>query len=115
MRKALILGAVVLIQCLAASGQSPDKLEGRWAGTVDGLQGKQNAVATFKKDGDKYTGSISNLRPGMEASLKDIRVDGDKGTAKPEVESPQGKILITYDFVVQGDSLTGKREVGFGG
>jgi len=65
MRKALIVGAVVLIQCLAVSGQSPDKLVGRWAGTVDGLQGKQNAVATFKKDGDKYAGSISGLRPGM--------------------------------------------------
>jgi len=115
MRKALIVGALVLIQCLAASGQSPDKLEGRWAGTVDGLQGKQNAIATFKKDGDKYAGSISGLRPGMEASLKDIKVDGDKVTAKSEVESPQGSIVINYSFVVQGDSLKGKGEVEFGG
>ena len=115
MRKALIVGAVVLIQCLAAPGQSPDKLEGRWAGTVDGLQGKQNAVATFKKDGDKYAGSISGLRPGMEASLKDIKVDGDKVTAKSEVESPQGNIVINYNFVVQGDSMKGKGEVEFGG
>ena len=115
MRKALIVVAVVFLQCLAASGQSADKLEGRWAGTVDGLQGKQNAVATFKKDGDKYTGSISGLRPGMEASLKEIKVDGDKVTAKSEVESPQGNIVINYNFVVQGDSLKGKGEVEFGG
>lgn len=115
MRKALIVVAVVLIQCFAASGQSPDKLEGRWAGTVDGLQGKQNAVATFKKDGDKYTGSISGLRPGTDAALKDIKVDGDKVTAKTEVESPQGNVIVTYAFVVQGDTLKGKGEVEFGG
>ena len=115
MRKAFIVAAVVLIQCFAASAQTPDKLEGRWAGTVDSLQGKQNATATFKKDGDKYTGSISGLRPGMEASLKDIKVDGDKVTAKSEVESPQGNIVINYNFVVQGESLKGKGEVEFGG
>lgn len=115
MRKALIVTAVVLIQCFAASAQSADKLEGRWAGTVDGIQGKQNATATFKKDGDKYTGSISGLRPGQEAPLKDIKVDGDKVTAKTEVESPQGNVVISYNFVVQGDSLKGKGEVEFGG
>jgi hypothetical protein len=115
MRKALIVVAVVLIQCLAASAQSPDKLEGRWAGTVDGFQGKQNAVATFKKDGDKYTGSISGLRPGSDAALKDIKVDGDKVTAKTEVETPQGNVVINYQFVVQGDALKGKGEVDFGG
>jgi hypothetical protein len=115
MRKALIVVAAVLIQCLAASAQSPDKLEGRWAGTVDGITGKQNATATFKKDGDKYSGSISGLRPGAEAPLKDIKVDGDKVTARTEVETPQGNIVITYNFVVQGDSLKGKGEAEVGG
>jgi len=51
----------------------------------------------------------------MEASLKDIKVDGDKVTAKSEVESPQGNIVINYNFVVQGESLKGKGEVEFGG
>lgn len=68
MRKALFVAAIVLIQCISAFAQSPDKLEGRWAGTVEGFQGKQNAVAAFKKDGDKYTGSISGLRPGSDAA-----------------------------------------------
>ena len=115
MRKALIVVAVVLIQCFAASGQAPDRLEGRWAGTVEGLQGKQAANATFKKDGDKYTGSISGLRPGMDASLKDIKLDGDKVTAKTEIETPQGNVVINYSFVVQGDTLKGKGEAEFGG
>jgi hypothetical protein len=115
MRKALIVVAIVLIQCFAASGQAPDRLEGRWSGTVDGLQGKQGATATFKKDGDKYTGSISGLRPGTDASLKDIKLDGDKVTAKTEIETPQGNVVINYSFVVQGDTLKGKGEADFGG
>lgn len=115
MRKALIVVVVVFIQCLAASGQSADKLAGRWAGTVDGLQGKQNAVATFKKDGDTYSGSISGLRPGSDAVLKDIKLDGDKVTAKTEIETPQGNVVVNYNFVVQGDTLKGKGEADFGG
>ncbi len=63
MRRALIVVSVVLLQCLAIMSQTPDKLAGKWVGTVDGIQGKQNATATFKKEGDTYTGSISGLRP----------------------------------------------------
>ena len=115
MRRAVIVVAVLLIQILAVHGQATDKLAGRWAGTIDSIQGKQNAVATFKKEGDGYSGSITGLRPGSEAALKDIKVEGDKVTAKTEVESPQGNIVINYNFVVQGDSLKGKGAVEFGG
>jgi len=115
MRKALIGVTLVLFQCFVAAAQTPDRLEGRWAGSVEGLQGKQSAVATFKKDGDKYTGNISGLLPGSTAVLKDIKVDGDKVTAKTELETPQGGVVVTYAFVVQGDSLKGKGEAEFGG
>lgn len=115
MRKALIVVMVVLIQCFAASAQAPDKLAGRWVGTVDGVQGKRDAVATFKKEDASYTGSISGLRPGSEAVLKDIKIDGEKVTARTEVETPQGSVVVNYAFVVQGDNLTGKGDVDFGG
>jgi hypothetical protein len=115
MRKALIVLAVVLVQCLAASAQSSDKLAGRWVGAVEGPLGKQNAVASFKKDGDKYTGTITGLRPGSDATLKDIKLDGDKVTAKVEIESQQGSAVVNYTFVVQGETLKGKAEAEFGG
>lgn len=115
MRRALVVVAVILTQCFATTGQAPVQLEGRWVGTVEGLQGKQSAVATFKKEGEKYTGTITGLRPGMDASLKDIKLEGEKVTAKTEIETPQGNVAITYDFVVQGDTLKGKGEAEFGG
>jgi hypothetical protein len=114
MRKALIVVTVLLIPYFVAA-QAPDKLAGRWAGTVEGIQGKQNAVATFKKEGDTYTGTITGLRPGSDVALKDIKVDGDKVTAKLEMETGQGNVVINYSFVVQGDSLKGKGEADFGG
>jgi hypothetical protein len=116
MRRALIFVSIVLLVQSSALGRTQqDKLEGRWAGTVDGIQGQQPAVATFKKEGDKYSGSISGLRPGADAVLKDINIDGDKVTAKTEVDTPQGNVVVSYAFVLQGETLKGKGEVEFGG
>ena len=116
MRRALLIVSIVLsVQLSGFSRTQQDKLEGRWAGTVDGFQGQQASVATFKKEGDKYSGAISGLRPGADIPLKDIKIDGEKVTAKAEVESPQGVVVVNYAFVLQGDSLTGKAEVEFGG
>jgi hypothetical protein len=116
MRRALIFVSIVLLVQASAFGRTQqDKLEGRWAGTVDGLQGQQPAVATFKKEGDKYTGSVSGLRPGADAILKEINLDGDKVTAKTEVDTPQGNVVVSYAFVVQGETLKGKGEAEFGG
>lgn len=119
MRRALIFVSIVLlVQAVAFGVTQQDKLEGRWAGTVDGIQGQQPAAATFKKEagkGDKYSGSISGLRPGADAVLKDINLDGDKVTAKTEVDTPQGNVVVSYAFVVQGETLKGKGEVEFGG
>lgn len=117
MRKAIIsvLGALLLPTLVGASAIQADKLEGRWAGTVDSLQGQQQAVATFKKEGDKYSGSISGMRPGVEAPLKDIKVDGENVTAKTEIDTGQAVVVVNYAFVVQGDSLKGKGEVEFAG
>src|SRR3982074_1319434 len=76
MRRALIcVSIVLLVQSLAFGLTQQDKLAGRWAGTVDGIQGQQPALATFKKESDKYSGSISGLRPGADAILKDINID----------------------------------------
>jgi len=115
MRRALICMSIVLLIRAGGVAQSTDKLEGRWVGTVEGLQGKQAAIATFKKEGDKYTGTITGLRPGMDAALKDIKLDGDRVTASTEIQTPQGSVAVTYDFVVQGDTLKGKGEAEFGG
>src|ERR1051326_4987156 len=97
-RSVIVWAAVLLIQMLAVSALAQDNLAGRWAGKVKSPRGERDANATFKKEGDKYTGTISGLMPGQEVALKDIKVEGDKITAVADVEMPQATLTINYKF-----------------
>src|SRR5205085_1964437 len=90
-----------------------DKLSVRWEGKLISPQGERSASAMFKKESGNYTGTITGQRDDLQ--LKDIKVDGDKITAKAEIETPQGNIQINYSFLLQGDSLKGTGSLDFGG
>lgn len=113
MRRSLIILTGLLITTAVAAAQQ-DRLEGRWQGTVQSPQGERPAAATFKKSGDGYTGTITG-RGNQEMPFKQIKVEGDKITAQAEIESPQGAVVVNYEFTVQGDALKGKGEIEFGG
>ncbi len=116
MRRVVIVGAaMLLIQLLAVSALAQAKLEGRWVGKVKSIQGERDANASFKKEGDQLTGTISGIRPGQDVALKDIKVDGDKVTAIAEVETPMATIVINYKFTLAGDSLNGQGSLEFSG
>ncbi|MDX2044808.1 MAG: hypothetical protein SF097_26590 [Acidobacteriota bacterium] len=116
MRRVVIVGAaLLLIQLLAGSALAQAKLEGRWVGKVKSIQGERDANATIKKEGDKYIGTISGMRPGQDMELKDIKVDGDKVTAIAEVETPMATITINYKFTLAGDNLNGQGSLEFSG
>src|SRR5438128_5602408 len=96
-RSFIVLGVILFAQLLAASGLAQqDKLAGRWEGKVLSPQGERSATAIFKKEGEGYTGTITGMRGDM--ALKEIKVDGDKVTAKAEVETPQGNLTVNYAF-----------------
>jgi hypothetical protein len=114
-RSIIVLAAILALQVLAASAQAQDKLAGRWVGKVKSPRGERDTTATFKKEGDNYTGTISGFMPGQEVPLKNIKVDGDKVTAIAEVETPQAAITINYKFTLQGDSLNGQGSLDFNG
>ncbi|MGE0882373.1 MAG: hypothetical protein AB7P14_02405 [Blastocatellales bacterium] len=116
MRRSVIVGAaLLLIQLLAVSALAQDKLSGNWVGKVKSPRGERDANATFKKEGDKYTGTISGLMPGQQVPLKDIKVDGDNVSAVAEMETPQATITINYKFTLQGDVLNGQGSLEFNG
>lgn len=114
-RSVIILAAALLLQLLASSALAQDKLAGRWVGKTKSPRGERDTAATFKKEGDQYTGTISGFQPGQEVPLKHIKVDGDKITAIAEVETPQAAITINYKFTLQGDALTGQGSLDFNG
>lgn len=113
-RPLIVLLGMLLIQLFAVAGLAqPDRLQGRWEGTAQSPRGEQQVVAIFKKEGNGYTGTLTGTRG--ELPLKEIKLDGDKLTAKAEITSPQGSFLINYKLVLQGETLKGDGEVEFGG
>jgi hypothetical protein len=104
---------VVFISVVALAQKDP--LEGRWEGTVNSLQGQAAATANFKREGEGYIGSVSGMRGNAEVALKEIKLTGDKVTAKTEFQSPQGTLIVNYEFTLEGENLKGKGEVDFGG
>jgi hypothetical protein len=98
--KNVFRGILVLLFACIASPALQDRLQGRWEGTAQSLQGERQVQATFKKEGPGYTGTITGLRGDL--TLKEIKVEGDKVTAMAEVETPQGTITVRYEFALLG-------------
>ena len=113
----IICGFIFLIQLLAVSAfAQQDKLVGRWEGMIQAPQGERPTTLTFKKEGEAITGSMPGMRPGTEMQLKEIKIDGNKVTAKADVEMPQGgSLTINYAFTLEGDTLNGQGAADFGG
>ncbi len=114
MKRSINLSLTILfLQCFAVLVFAQNNLSGTWEGKLVSPLGERPTTATFKQEAGVYTGTMIGLRGEMK--LKDIKFDGDKFTAKSEIESPQGAIVIDYKFVLQGDALKGTGATNFAG
>jgi len=114
MQRIIALGiGILFLGFLSVAAAQPDKLEGRWEGTVLAPQGQFPARASFKKEADGYRGTVSGLRGDLV--FKEIKVDGTRVTAIAEAQTPQGNLPVYYDFLIDGEVLKGKAEVSFTG
>jgi hypothetical protein len=104
----------VQLFAFAVSAQQ-DKLVGRWEGKLQSPQGERETNLVIKNEGGVYTGVMPGMRGGMEVQLKDFKIDGDKITAKADVETPQATITINYSFTLAGETLKGQGALDFGG
>jgi hypothetical protein len=75
-----LLASVVLAQSAGVAGN--------WEGKIVSPQGERPMSATFKKEGDGYTGTISQMM--RDITLQDVKVDGNKVTAKANIDTPSG-------------------------
>ena len=92
-----------------------DKLVGRWEGKAQSPRGEQETNLVIRKDGGVYTGVMPGMRQGMEIQIKDFKIDGDKFTAKADIETPQATITINYSFTLAGETMKGQGALDFGG
>ena len=112
----IIWGMTLFIHTLAVSVLAQqDRLAGRWEGKIKSQQGERPTTATFKKEGEAYTGTMPGLRPGTELQLKDIKVEGNKVTARADVETPQATVTVNYTFTLEGETMNGQGSLDFGG
>jgi hypothetical protein len=104
-RRVFSILAVLLIAAVAAVAAD---ISGKWAAQVPGRDGGTRAVAfTFKVDGDKLTGSMSDPQGG-EIAIADGKVSGD--TVSFSVTTERGK--RTYTGTISGSEIKFKREGG---
>jgi len=121
MRRAIIICGffcmtILSVQSLAVLAfTQQDKLVGRWEGKAQSPQGERETSLVIKKEGDVYTGVMPGMRQGMEIQLKDFKIDGDKFTAKADIETPQAAITINYSFTLAGETMKGQGALDFGG
>jgi len=107
--------SVISVQLFAAAVfAQQDKLVGRWEGKLQSPQGERETNLVIKNEGGVYTGVMPGMRQGMEIQLKDLKIDGDKLTARADVEAPQGALTINYSFTLAGETLKGQGSLDFG-
>jgi hypothetical protein len=106
-----IFQIALLLLTIPAFAQDP--LTGRWEGKTQSPRGEQDTTVVFKKEGEAYKGSTSLM--GREVVIKDIKIEGDKMTAKADVETPQATITINYNFTLAGETMKGQGALDFGG
>ena len=120
MRRALnicgiVCMTIISVQLLSVVFAQGDKLVGRWEGKIQSPQGERETNLVIKKEGDVYTGAMPGMRPGMDIQLKNFKIDGDKITAKADIETPQATITINYSFTLAGETMKGQGALDFGG
>src|SRR5262245_50364493 len=117
MKTSRIGGLLVGLALAAASGrsQTKDPLEGRWQGMVKSPLGERQATVTIKNEGGTYIGGLSGFTGTTELPFKEVKLDGNKVTARMQIEAPQGLVTVDFDFTLAGDALSGKGEAGLGG
>jgi hypothetical protein len=107
---------IISVQLLSvAVFAQQDRLVGRWEGKAQSPQGERETNLVIRKEGDVYTGVMPGMRQGMEIQLKDFKIDGDKFTAKADIETPQATITINYSFTLAGETMKGQGALDFGG
>jgi hypothetical protein len=100
---------------VAAYQGSKDRLEGRWEGKLQALQGERPATVLFKKTGETYSGSIHGVRGDQPLDFKDFKLEGDNVTGQSVIQAPQGELVVNYTFILEGETLKGAGELDLGG
>lgn len=98
--KILAIGAVLLI-CVA-SAMAAD-VTGKWVAETQGRNGPQTMTFTFKQEGTKLTGTISN--PMGESPITDGKVEGDNVSFSQTMSFGGNEMKFAWKGKLSGDEI----------
>ncbi|MDH4296174.1 MAG: outer membrane beta-barrel family protein, partial [Cyclobacteriaceae bacterium] len=85
---------------------------GKWAYAVESPRGGGGTIL-IKKDGDVYSGTITNQRSDTPTPLADVTVKGNELSFQYESTGREGNQMITQvKTIISGDTLSGDISVG---
>ncbi len=96
----------------AADPTAVVKAEGTWTYTIESPQGGEG-VLTIRKEGESYSGTITNKRFNTDIPLSDVKVNGNELSFQYDITRPDGnKMNMQVRSVITGDALSGDITVG---
>ena len=84
---------------------------GNWNYTVESPQGGGGKIV-IKKDGDKYSGTITSNRNNRETGLTSVTVVGNEITIVYEVSFGGNTMSFNIKGIIKEDDLNGNMSVG---
>ena len=103
-------GAAVIVA--AGDPTAIVKAEGNWSYTIESPQGGEGTLV-LKKEGDAYSGSITNKRFNSTTTLSSVSVNGNELTFACEVTGQGGNPMpIQVKAIITGDTFSGSMTVG---
>ncbi len=107
-RNIIIFSAALLL--LAGSALAQD-VSGEWEITSEGRQGTQTQTIKIEQDGEKITVTMEGRMREMtgEGTIKDNKIEWTV-----TMETPRGEFTMTYTGTVDGDTMSGERQMSMG-
>jgi hypothetical protein len=99
------IAALTIGLLLIASIALAADVDGKWTGSVAGMDGNPMAISyTFKADGAKLTGSTNGM-DGKEVPIKDGKIDGNNISYSVSFDMGGQEMKMDFKGVLSGDTI----------
>ena len=112
-KQALVAVVLSLLFMIRPVWSRQDSFVGRWEGSVASSTEQQDVRLTVLEDGTSLTGTIRS--PRASVALEGIVVKENDLSAVARVGTDQDRLIVHYQFHLDGDALTGRGVMNFNG
>lgn len=104
-----VIALTLMLLASPIFAQSRFEIAGNWDFTVTATEGERQAVVTFKKVGDTFSGCLNTQRG--EVAFEDLVLRGENISFNLRMPIRGQESLLTFKGTVQGDSMQGDADL----